>query len=326
MSKPKVFITRRIPDAGLNLIMQECDVDLWEKDLPPTKEELLQHVPGVDGILSLLSDPIDADVMHAAGDNLKVISNYAVGYNNIDVQTATQRGIPVGNTPGVLTEATADFAFALMMSAGRRVVEAEKHVRAGKWKTWGPSTLLGVDFAGTTLGIIGFGRIGKAMARRATGFGMRILIYDPTAEAMTGVIKVDLDTLYRESDFISLHTPLSPETHHMINADAFSKMKPNAVLVNTARGEIIDQTALYDALKSHKIFAAGIDVSEPEPLPMDSPLFELKNLIICPHIASASTTTRENMALIAAGNLLAGLQGHRLPHVVNPEIYQKDLP
>jgi glyoxylate reductase len=323
MSKPKVFITRRIPDSGLNLIYEECDVDLWDKDLPPTKEELLRRVPGIDGILSLLSDPIDADVIHAAGDNLKVISNYAVGYNNIDVLTATQRGIAVGNTPGVLTEATADFAFALMMSAGRRVGEADRHVRKGKWKTWGPSTLLGVDFAGATLGIIGFGRIGKAMAKRATGFGMRILIFDPTAQPMAGVIKVDLDTLYRESDFISLHTPLTPETRHMINADAFAKMKPNAVLVNTARGEIIDQTALYDALKSRKIFAAGIDVSEPEPLPMDSPLFELDNLIICPHIASASTSTRENMALIAAGNLLAGLQGNRLPHVVNPEVYQK---
>ncbi len=323
MSKPKVFITRRIPDSGLNLIYEECDVDLWDKDLPPTKEELLRRVPGIDGILSLLSDPIDADVIHAAGDNLKVISNYAVGYNNIDVLTATQRGIAVGNTPGVLTEATADFAFALMMSAGRRVGEADRHVRKGKWKTWGPSTLLGVDFAGATLGIIGFGRIGKAMAKRATGFGMRILIFDPTAQPMAGVIKVDLDTLYRESDFISLHTPLTPETRHMINADAIAKMKPNAVLVNTARGEIIDQTALYDALKSRKIFAAGIDVSEPEPLPMDSPLFELDNLIICPHIASASTSTRENMALIAAGNLLAGLQGNRLPHVVNPEVYQK---
>ena len=205
MSKPKVFITRRIPDPGLNLIYEECDVDLWDQDLPPSKEELLQHVPGVDGILSLLSDPIDAEVIQAAGENLKVISNYAVGYNNIDIQEATQRKIAVGNTPGVLTEATADFAFTLMMSAGRRVVEAEKYVQAGKWKTWGPSIMLGVDFAGATLGIIGFGRIGKAMARRATGFGMRILIYDPTAQPMTGVIKVDLDTLYRESDFISFH-------------------------------------------------------------------------------------------------------------------------
>jgi glyoxylate reductase len=323
MTKPKVFITRRIPDAGLNLIYEECEVDLWDQDLPPSKEELLQHVPGVDGILSLLSDPIDAEVIKAAGENLRVISNYAVGYNNIDIQEATRRNISVGNTPGVLTEATADFAFALMMSAGRRVVEAEKHVRAGKWKTWGPSTLLGVDFAGATLGIIGFGRIGKAMARRATGFGMRVLIFDPTAQPMMGVIKVDLDTLYRESDFISIHTPLTPETKYLINADAFARMKPNAVLVNTARGEIVDQEALYDALKNHRIFAAGIDVSDPEPLPMDSPLLELDNLIICPHIASASTSTRENMALIAAGNLLAGLKGERLPFSVNPEIYNQ---
>jgi glyoxylate reductase len=323
MTKPKVFITRRIPDAGLILIYEECEVDLWDQDLPPSKEELLQHVPGVDGILSLLSDPIDAEVIKAAGENLRVISNYAVGYNNIDIQEATRRNISVGNTPGVLTEATADFAFALMMSAGRRVVEAEKHVRAGKWKTWSPSTLLGVDFAGATLGIIGFGRIGKAMARRATGFGMRILIYDPTTQPMAGIIKVDLDTLYRESDFISIHTPLTPETKHLINADAFGKMKPNAVLVNTARGEIVDQAALYDALKNHRIFAAGIDVSDPEPLPMDSPLLELDNLIVCPHIASASTTTRENMSLIAAGNLLAGLRGERLPFSVNPEIYNQ---
>jgi glyoxylate reductase len=323
MTKPKVFITRRIPDAGLNLIYEECEVDLWDQDLPPSKEELLQHVPGVDGILSLLSDPIDVEVIKAAGENLRVISNYAVGYNNIDIQEATRRNISVGNTPGVLTEATADFAFALMMSAGRRVVEAEKHVRAGKWKTWSPSTLLGVDFAGATLGIIGFGRIGKAMARRATGFGMRILIYDPTTQPMAGIIKVDLDTLYRESDFISIHTPLTPETKHLINADAFGKMKPNAVLVNTARGEIVDQAALYDALKNHRIFAAGIDVSDPEPLPMDSPLLELDNLIVCPHIASASTSTRENMALIAAGNLLAGLRGEGLPFSVNPEIYNQ---
>lgn len=324
MKKPKVFITRRIPDTGLNMIYEECDVDLWDQDLPPSKAELLTHIAGVDGILSLLSDPIDAEVMQAAGENLRVISNYAVGFDNIDVQTATKRGIAVGNTPDVLTEATADFSFALMMSAGRRVVEAEKYVRAGKWKTWGPSTLLGVDFAGATLGIIGFGRIGKAMARRATGFGMRILFYGPTAQPLPGMTKVDLDTLYRESDFISLHTPLTPETRYMINAEAFSKMKATAVLVNTARGEVIDQDALYDALKNHKIFAAGIDVTYPEPLPMNSPLLTLDNLIICPHIASGSRTTRENMANIAAQNLLAGLKSERLPHSVNPEIYNKN--
>lgn len=321
MSKPKVFITRRIPESGLKMIYEECEVDLWDKDLPPTKEELLQHVPGVDGLLTLLSDPIDADVIQAAGENLKVISNYAVGFNNIDLQAASQRKIAVGNTPGVLTDATADFAFALMMSAGRRVVEAEKYTREGKWKTWGPSTLLGVDFAGATLGIIGFGRIGKAMARRATGFGMRILIYDPTAQPPAGVIKVNLDTLFSESDFVSIHTPLTDETRNLINAEAFSKMKPTAVLINTARGEIVDQDALYDALKNRKIFAAGIDVTVPEPLPPNHPLFELDNLIICPHIASASTSTRENMSVIAAGNLLAGLRGDRLPYSVNPEIY-----
>ena len=323
MNKPKVFITRRIPDTGLNLIYQECDVDLWDKDLPPTKAELLDHIAGVDGILSLLSDPIDAEVIRAAGENLRVISNYAVGFDNIDVQTATKRGIAVGNTPDVLTEATADFSFALMMSAARRVVEAEKYVHAGKWETWGPSTLLGVDFAGATLGIIGFGRIGQAMARRATGFGMRILFYGPTAQPLPGMTKVDLDTLYRESDFISLHTPLNPETRHMINAEAFAKMKACAVLVNTARGEVIDQEALYDALKNNKIFAAGIDVTTPEPLPMDSPLLTLDNLIICPHIASGSRATRDNMSSIAAENLLAGLRGERLPHSVNPEIYEK---
>lgn len=323
MSKPKVFISRRIPDAGLQMIYEECNVDLWDQELPPSKEELLRHVPGVDGIISLLSDPIDAEVIQAAGENLKVISNYAVGFNNIDVQEATKRKIAVGNTPGVLTDATADFAFALMMSAGRRVVEAEKYAREGKWKTWGPATLLGVDFAGATLGIIGFGRIGKAMARRAMGFGMRILIYDPTADPSAGIIKVNLDTLYREVDFISIHTPLTDLTRNMINAEAFAKMKPNAVLVNTARGEIVDQNALYDALKNHIIFAAAVDVTVPEPLPPDHPLFELDNLIICPHIASASTTTRENMALIAAGNLLAGIRRERLPFSVNPEIYNK---
>lgn len=323
MSKPKVFISRRIPDAGLQMVYEECNVDLWDQELPPSKEELLRHVPGVDGIISLLSDPIDAEVIQAAGENLKVISNYAVGFNNIDVQEATKRKIAVGNTPGVLTDATADFAFALMMSAGRRVVEAEKYAREGKWKTWGPATLLGVDFAGATLGIIGFGRIGKAMARRAMGFGMRILIYDPTADPSAGIIKVNLDTLYREADFISIHAPLTDLTRNMINAEAFAKMKPNAVLVNTARGEIVDQNALYDALKNHKIFAAAVDVTVPEPLPPDHPLFELDNLIICPHIASASTTTRENMALIAAGNLLAGIRRERLPYSVNPEIYNK---
>ncbi len=323
MSKPKIFVSRRIPDAGMDLLFQECDVDLWDQELPPNREELLRHIEGVDGILSFLSDQINVEVFQKAGNNLRVISNYGVGFNNIDVVTATQKGIPVGNTPGVLTDATADLAFALMMSAGRRIVEAERYVREGKWKTWGASTMLGVDFAGATLGIIGYGRIGKAMARRALGFGMRIIFYSPSAKATTEATKVDLDTLYRESDFISLHAPLTAVTKGMVDTEAFNKMQPHTILVNTARGQMVDQDALYHALKEHKIFAAAIDVTDPEPLPLDHPLFELDNLIITPHIGSASKTTRDNMAVIAAQNLLAGINGDRLPHCVNPEIYEK---
>lgn len=321
MGKPKIFVSRRIPDAGLDLLFQECEVDLWDHELPPGREEFLNRVSDVDGILSFLSDQIDAEVFQKAGGNLRVISNYGVGFNNIDVATASEKGIPVGNTPGVLTEATADLAFALMMSAGRRIVEAERYVREGKWKTWGASMLLGVDFAGATLGIIGYGRIGKAMARRAMGFGMRIIFYSPSAKPTMDAIKVDLDTLFRESDFISLHAPLTPATKGMVDAEAFNKMQPHAILVNTARGQMVDQDALYHALKEHKIFAAAIDVTDPEPIPLDHPLLELDNLIITPHIGSASKTTRDYMAVIAAKNLLAGLNRDRLPHCVNPEIY-----
>ena len=321
MSRVKVFITRRIPDMGLKLIQQECETRIWEGDLPPSREELLSLVAGVDGILSLLSDRIDGAVMDAAGDNLRVISNYAVGFNNIDIGEATRRNIAVGNTPDVLTEATADFAFALMMSAGRRVVEAAENVKQGLWKTWGPSILLGVDFHQKTLGIIGYGRIGKAMARRAAGFDMNILVYNRGAVQDDLVDQVDLDTLLRQSDFISIHTPLMPKTRSLINQQAFQKMNPSAVLVNTARGEIVDQDALYQALSSKSIFSAAIDVTDPEPLPMDSPLRQLDNLLITPHIASASTSTRDQMAVIAARNLLAGLKGERLPFPVNPQIY-----
>ena len=322
MTKPKIFVSRRIPDAGLDLLFQECEVDLWDQELPPSREEFLKHIRNVDGILSFLSDQIDGEVIQQTSGNLRVISNYGVGFNNIDVPTATKNGIPVGNTPGVLTEATADLAFALMMSAGRRIVEAERYVREGKWKTWGASTMLGVDFAGATLGIIGYGRIGKAMARRAMGFGMRIIFYSPSAKPTTDAIKVDLDTLFRESDFISLHAPLTPATKGIIDREAFNKMQPHTILVNTARGQMVDHKALYIALKEHKIFAAAIDVTDPEPIPLDDPLLELDNLIITPHIGSASKTTRENMAVIAAQNLLAGLNGDRLPHCVNPEVYK----
>jgi len=325
MDKPKVFVTRVIREKGLELVRQNCQADIWPKELPPNRETLLERVRGVDGLLCLLTDRIDGEVMDAAGPGLKVISNHAVGFDNIDVTAATTRGIPVGNTPGILTDATADMAFALMMAAGRRVMEAEKFLRAGKWKTWGPSMLLGVDFAGATLGIIGFGRIGQAMAKRATGFDMRVLYYDPSAsdsKSSLPAVSTDLDTLLAESDFISLHVPLTSETRHMVNTDFLSKMKPNAVLVNTARGGVLDQSALYETLKEKRIFAAALDVTDPEPLPLDSPLLELDNCIIVPHIASASVQSRDMMSFLSAKNLLAGLNGERLPHCVNPEVYE----
>jgi lactate dehydrogenase-like 2-hydroxyacid dehydrogenase len=326
MEKPKVFVTRIIRDKGLDPVKEACQADIWPDELPPSREVLLERVRGVDGLLCLLTDRIDGEVMDAAGPGLKVISNHAVGFDNIDVAAATARGIPVGNTPGILTDATADMAFALMMAAGRRVVEAEKFLHAGKWKTWGPSMLLGVDFAGATLGIVGFGRIGQAVAKRASGFDMRVLYYDPNASAQLpdlNAASTDLDTLLAESDFISLHVPLTPETRHMVNAEFLAKLKLNAVLVNTSRGGVLDQSALYETLKQHRIFAAALDVTDPEPLPMDSPLLELDNCIIVPHIASASVYSRDMMAFLAAENLIAGLIGERLPHCVNPEVYDR---
>jgi glyoxylate reductase len=326
MSKPKVFVTRVIPEKGLEIIREFCHVDLWQSELPPTRDELLQRIHGVDGILSLLTDKIDGEVMEAAGPQLKVISNYAVGFDNIDVPAATARKIPVGNTPGVLTDATADFAFALLMTVARRVTEAERYVHDGKWKTWGPLTLLGVDIKGATLGLVGLGRIGKAMARRALGFEMRVIYYDPSEkepDLALQVEQVDFETLLAESDFISLHIPLTPDTHHMIDSQAFLRMKPNAVLINTARGPVVDPDALYEALWERRIFGAGLDVTEPEPLPMDSPLLTLDNIVIAPHIASASKTSRDQMSWMAAQNLITGVKGERIPNCVNPQVYSQ---
>jgi glyoxylate reductase len=323
MAKPKVFVTRIIPDAGFDLVKAACEVDLWTDELPPPYEVLLERVRGVDGLLCLLTDRIDAQLMDTAGPQIKVISNHAVGFDNIDIPAATARNIPVGNTPGILTDATADFAFSLLVSAARRVVEGDRYVRAGQWKTWGPSILLGPDVTGATLGIIGYGRIGQAVAKRASGFDMRILYYDPMVidPAVPGAA-VDLETLLRESDFVSLHTVLNEETRHLINRDTLALMKPSAILINTSRGPVVDGQALYEALKANQIFAAALDVTDPEPLPMDSPLLELDNVVIAPHIASASKPTRDKMSLMAAQNLLAGVNGQRLPNCVNPEIYR----
>ena len=326
-SRPRVLVTRVIPDEGLEPVRAACDVDLWEDELPPARDELLRRVAGVDGLLSLLTDTVDDELLDAAGPQLKVVSNFAVGFDNIDVPALTRRKVPAGNTPGVLTETTADLAFALLMAAARRIPESVDYVRQGSWRTWGPMLLMGVDVHGATLGIVGFGRIGREMARRGRGFGMRILYHDvhpatPEDEAELGARRVEMDELLRESDFISLHVNLTDETHHLIDADALRAMKPTAVLVNTSRGPVVDPDALTDALREHRIFAAGLDVTEPEPLPADHPLVVLPNCIVVPHIASASAVTRGKMAAMAAANLLAGLRGERLPTPINPEVYE----
>ena len=324
MTKPRVYVTRIIPQVGLDMVQTACRAEVWQGEIPPPREVIEEKVRGVDGLLSLLTDPVNGAVMDAAGPQLRVISNYAVGYDNIDVTAATQRGILVTNTPGVLTDTTADFAFSLLMSAARRVVEGADYVRAGKWRTWGPILLLGQDVHQATLGIIGMGRIGQGMAKRAQGFDMRVLYHDPYCSAdpdsLFGAQCVGLDTLLAESDFVSVHVPLSPETHHMISTEQFRQMKPTAILINTARGPVVDPEALYQALKDGDIARAALDVTEPEPLPGDYKLSTLPNIIICPHIASASVATRGKMATMAAENLIVALRGETPPNPVNPEV------
>ena len=328
MEKPRVFVSRIISDVAIEKLSKEADVEIWPEELPPSYEILTEKVRNAEGLLSLLTDRIDAALMDAA-PKLKVVSNLAVGYDNIRSPEATKRGIAVSNTPEVLTETTADLAFALLMAAARRVVEADKFTRAGKWKTWGPGLMLGQDIHHATLGIAGMGRIGREMAKRAAGFSMRILYYDefrqPEAvEKQLGLEKVaTLDELLTESDFISLHVPLTEKTKHLIGREQFAKMKPTAVLVNSSRGPVVDQKALYEALKSNTIFAAGLDVTETEPISPDDSLLTLDNVIILPHIASGSYITREKMAVMAVDNIIAGLRGEKLPECVNPEVYGK---
>lgn len=327
MSNSRVFVSRVIPDQGLELIRTVADVEVWPEELPPSYEILLDKVKGVDGLVCLLTDRIDVELMDAAGPQLKVISQMAVGYDNIDVSAATQRRIPVGNTPDVLTETTADFAFTLLMTAARRVVEGARYVKDGRWVTWGPTLLMGHDIHGGTLGIIGFGRIGQAVAKRASGFGMRILAYDNDLDMKQeiadslNVTLCSLDEVLIESDFVSLHTPLADSTTHLIGDRELNQMKRSSVLINTARGPIVDPAALYQALKTGVIGYAALDVTEPEPVEHDDPLLGLDNCLIVPHIASSSFATRSKMANMAAKNLEAGLQGNRLPYCVNPDVY-----
>ncbi len=320
MTKPTVYVTRRIPDEGLDLLRETCDLRVWEGSLPPAREVLLREVAGVDGVVTMLSDRVDAAFFDAA-PTLKVVSNYAVGFDNIDVPEATRRAIPVGNTPGVLTDTTADLAFALLMAAARRIVEGAQYVQSGAWKTWGPMTLLGQDVHGATLGIVGMGRIGQAMARRGRGFDMRVLYSGGQPDEQMEAEQVELDDLLRQSDFVSLHVPLTPKTRGLIGARELALMKPTAILINTARGPIVDSAALHDALANGTIAYAALDVTDPEPVPLDDPLLALDNCLIIPHLGSASHATRGKMARMAAENLLAGLRGERLPTCVNPGVY-----
>ncbi len=323
--KPKVFVTSALPKEAMDRINSFCDARIWAEELPPSKDALLENIRDVEGLLCLLTDQVDAELLGRAS-KLRVISNYAVGYDNIDVAAATKRGIVVSNTPGVLTESTADFAFALMMAAARRVVEGDKQVRAGGWKTWGPMTLLGRDMNHATLGIIGLGRIGTGVARRAKGFDARVLYSGPTRkieiENELGIGYVEFDRLLAESDFITIHATLTPKTYHLVGKEQLGKMKRTCVLVNTARGPLVDNMALYEALRDGKIAFAALDVTDPEPLPANHPLLTLNNVIVTPHIASATVATRTKMALMAVDNLIAGLKGEMPPNPVNPEVFR----
>lgn len=311
----RVFVTRALPGTALERLGADHEVDLWPQRLPPPADELRAHTAGVDGLLSLLTDPVDAGLI-AACPRLRAISNYAVGVDNVDLEAVSARGIPVGNTPGVLTDSTADLAIALMLGIGRRLTEGEAFVRRGEWRTWEPELLLGRDLHGATVGIVGFGRIGRAVARRLQGFECELL----NTSRDGGVA---FEELLERSDFVTLHTPLTPGTRGLIDDSALRRMKPTAYLVNTARGPIVDTAALARALGDGEIAGAALDVTDPEPLPGDHPLLEAPNLLVIPHLGSATHATRERMAEIAVDNLVAALAGERMPHCVNPEVYER---
>ncbi len=309
-----VFVTRSLPGTALDELRQAgYRVDVWPEFLAPPREVLLERVRGAAGLITMLEDRVDAELMDAADPGLKVIAQYAVGLDNIDLEAAKKRGIVVTHTPGVLTDATADLAFALLAATARRVVEGHDYVRRGEWKTWHPELLLGPELHGATVGVVGFGRIGQAFARRARGFEMKVLYTSrrpkPEAEAALTAERVELDELLARADFVSLHTPLTPETHRLMNAERLARMKEGAVLVNTARGKVVDTEALLDALEHGPLFAAGLDVTDPEPLPADHPLSRHPRVVVTPHIGSAGRATRLHMAEMVARDVLAVLQG-----------------
>jgi glyoxylate reductase len=323
MNRPKVYVTRRIPEPAIELLRQHCEVEINPDDRVLGKSELVEKVRGRDAVLCLLTDTIDDEVFEAAGSQCKLFANYAVGFNNVDVQAATRRGIIVTNTPGVLDNATADLAWALLFSVARRIVEADGYLRSGKFKGWGPMLLLGRDITGKTLGIIGTGRIGTNFAKKASCFDMKILYNDVKRninfEEETGGVLVDKETLLREADFISLHVPLLPSTTHLIGEKEFKLMKKTAILINTSRGPVVDEKALVKALIEGEIWGAGLDVFENEP-ELEPGLEELDNVVIVPHIASATIEARTNMGMIAVRNVINVLAGKEPETCVNPEV------
>jgi glyoxylate reductase len=321
---PRIFITRELPGDPTQQLREVAEVEVWPEEEPPPHEVLVQRASQADALLTMLTDPIDIAVLKA-GQRLRIVAQMAVGYDNIDVVAATERGILVTNTPGVLTETTADLAFALLLAAARRVVEGDGLTRSGGWKPWHPSFLLGQDVYGATLGIVGLGQIGLAVARRARGFDMRILYNDgrrhEVAEKELGLEYADLVRLLRESDFVTLHVPLTPETRHLIGERDLGLMKSTAILINAARGPVVDQRALYAALKSRRIAAAALDVAEVEPIPLDDPLLTLDNVVVTPHIGSASVATRKKMAEMAVESVLQALRGEMPSRCINPEAF-----
>jgi glyoxylate reductase len=310
----RVYVTRALPGDALDRLGERHEVEVWPEPLPPPADEVAARVRDADGLLAMLTDRIDAELLRDA-PRLRAIANFAVGTDNVDLDAATAAGIPVGNTPGVLTEATADLAFALLLAAARHLSAAEDAVRAGEWVTWMPGSFLGRDVGAATLGIVGYGRIGQAVARRAEGFGMEVLHHSRSGG-------VPLDELLERSDYVSLHAPLTDDTRGLIGAAELRRMKPTAILVNTARGELVDTGALEKALQNSEIGGAALDVTDPEPLPADHPLLGAPNVLVVPHIGSATHTTRAKMADMAVDNLLAALDGERMPHCANPEVYE----
>jgi len=322
--KPKVYVTREMPERGLSIIKERFEAEVWSDYAPPPKKTIIEKAAKVDALATLLSDKIDAEVFDAA-PNLKIVAQMAVGFDNIDVNEATKRGIYVTNTPGVLTETTADFAWALLMAAARRVVEADKYVHTGKWKvSWHPMMIQGRDVYGATIGIVGLGRIGCAIAKRAKGFDMTVLYYDvirrPDFEKEYNIQFTPLDTLFQKADFVTINVPLTKETFHLVDEKKLKLMKKTAYLINNARGPIVDEKALYKALKEDWIAGAALDVFEQEPTPLENPLLKLDNVVVAPHISSSSYETRSRMAEMVAENLVAFFEGKTPPNLVNPEV------